>query len=95
MSEAPLTDRELKRMHSLCEQATVEPLALIPQKRERVMLCRSGDPAGEAVLVAKYYGNDRQANASLAAVANRDMRRLLAEVKRLRSLLAEHGIAHE
>jgi hypothetical protein len=93
MSEEALSDDELDKMFALCEQATAGPLALIPQKRERVMLFQEGDAAGEVVLVAKYYGDKRQANASLAAVANRDMRRLLAEVKRLRALLAEQGIA--
>ncbi len=95
MSETPISDQDLKRIERLCAQATAEPLAVIPQKRGRVILCQSDQAGDEVVTVAKYYDPNGLANATFAAAANREMRRLLQEVSRLRGLLARHGVPFE
>jgi len=95
MSQEPISDHDLQRIHQLCQQATAEPLALIPQKRGRVVLCQTNNAGDDVVLVAKYYDPNGLANATLAAAANRDLCRLLAEIERLRAILTQHGIPPE
>jgi hypothetical protein len=95
MSQQPITNQDLLRIHGLCKHATAEPLAIIGRKRGRVVLYQTSGAAEDVVVVAMYYGPHRLANASLAAAANRDMRRLLAEIKRLRAILAQHGISYK
>ena len=95
MSQKALSDHDLQKIGRLCLQATAEPLGVIPQKRGRVVLCQSGKGAEDVVVVAKYYDPNGLANATFAAAANRDMRRLFAEIKRLRAILAQHGISYE
>jgi len=95
MSQQPIADEDLLKIHGICEHATAEPLAIIGRKRGRAVLCQTSEGAEKVVIVAKYYGSHRLANASLAAAANRDMCRLLAEIKRLRALLDQHGISYK
>jgi hypothetical protein len=95
MAHKPISDHDLQRMRRLCLQATSEPLAVIGQKRGRVVLCQANTTAEDVVIVAKYYDPNALANASLAAAANGDMRRLLNEIKRLRTILVEHGIPYD
>jgi len=92
MTMEAISEQELQRIQDRCSMACAEPLAIISQKRGRVVLCQNDDTENEVVVVAKYYGTDRLANASFAASANQDVRRLLAEVQRLRALLVQHGI---
>jgi hypothetical protein len=93
MNPKSLPIQELNSISERCQSATALPLALISQKRGRVVLCHSDDHTDEVVVLAKYYGPNSQANANLAASANRDIRRLLTEIKRLRRLLTDNGIS--
>jgi hypothetical protein len=65
---------------------------VINQGRGRVALCVTSEADDKVVLVAKFYGADRVANAKLASHARRDILRLVQEIKRLRSVLTAHGL---
>ena len=95
MGQKPISDADLQRIQRLCQQATTEPLALIPQKRGRVILCQTNSAGEDVTMVAKYYDPNGLANATLAAAANRAMRRMLLEIRRLRAILDEHSIPYQ
>ncbi len=88
------SDQELAVISQRCDAATAGPLGVINQGRGRVALCLTNESEDKIVLLAKFYGPKRIENASFAAHAHEDVRRLLHEIKRLRTLLAAHKICH-
>ena len=72
---------ELQSIRQRCEAATPGPWGVINAGSGRMDLYLTSEGEKEVVRLAKYYGPNRVADAS-AAHANRDVRRLLAEVRR-------------
>jgi hypothetical protein len=95
MSFKPLATSELQSIRQRCEAATPGPLGVINAGSGRMYLYLPSEGVKDVERIAKYYGPNRVADAYFAAHANRDMRRLLAEVRRLRAILTRHGISAE
>jgi hypothetical protein len=95
MNLKPLPTSELHSIRRRCEAATPGPLGVINAGGGRMYLYLPSDAGKNVERIAKFYGLNRVADAHFAAHANRDMRRLLAEVRRLRAILVRHGISGE
>ncbi|SRR5260370_2777006 len=89
MQQQPLTRADLQGIRRRCEAAFEEPVAAVRLGQDIVGLVYSSDAArgSKAMPLAKYYGLHKIANAKFAAQAKQDIRRLLEEIERLRSLL--------
>jgi hypothetical protein len=93
MKLKPLPLSELESIRRRCEAATVGPLGVINAGSGRMYLYVTSEGGPDVERIAKFYGPNRVADAYFAAHANWDMRRLLAENRRLRALLGRYGIA--
>jgi hypothetical protein len=88
----PLLVKDLRAIYQQCQEALeLVRAAAIAAPGSAVGLYVTSQ-SGEAVERALYFGPKRIANARFAAKSNRYVRRLLAEVLRLRLLLTQHGI---
>jgi len=85
--QPPLTDEELQAIRQRCEEATAEPLATIGMNKGRVAVFFT--KGRKAILLAKYYGPSKAADAKFASRARNDILRLVAEVERLRAESAQ------
>jgi hypothetical protein len=80
----PLSEQELQSIRERWQAASAEPLATIGLGQNAVALFYTR--GRKAILLAKYYGKDKIANARFAAKARQDVESLLCEIDRLRTL---------
>jgi hypothetical protein len=91
-SRKPLAIKDLRAIYQQCQEASeLVHAAAIAAAGSKVGLYVTTE-SGEVAELALFFGRKRAANARFAAKSNRTVRRLLAEVLRLRSLLTLHGI---
>ena len=89
MEERPLSAEDLESIRLRCEAAFDQPVAVVNLGKDTVGLCYSSETArgSKAMPLAKYYGENKIANAKFAAQAKQDISRLLGEIDRLNALV--------